>query len=129
MRSMFLHADSEDCSDWAEAQADLSLRWAHRSFCWLFCAAAQILGFLWQRRLGLVGARHNLQQDIFAQLISLSYPAKIPWVIGCPLNAHGTLMRLCCPIRVVGGRTFNFVGFVMYRLNYYMSRDMTKPTK
>ena len=25
----FLHADSEDWSDWADAQADLSLRWAH----------------------------------------------------------------------------------------------------
>ena len=33
----FLHADSEDWSDWAEA--DLSLRWAHMSFCW-FCYAA-----------------------------------------------------------------------------------------
>ena len=28
----FLHADSEDWSDWAEAQADLSLRWAHSHF-------------------------------------------------------------------------------------------------
>ena len=35
----FLHADSEDWSDWADAQADLSLRWAHRSFCW-FCHEA-----------------------------------------------------------------------------------------
>ena len=26
-------------SDWADAQADLSLRWAYRSFCW-FCLAA-----------------------------------------------------------------------------------------
>ena len=26
---MFLHADSEDWSDWADAQSDLSLRWAH----------------------------------------------------------------------------------------------------
>ena len=25
----FLHADSKDWSDWADAQADLSLRWAH----------------------------------------------------------------------------------------------------
>ena len=25
----FLRADSEDWSDWADAQADLSLRWAH----------------------------------------------------------------------------------------------------
>ena len=30
--------DSEDCSVWANAQADLSLRWLHRSFCW-FCPA------------------------------------------------------------------------------------------
>ena len=30
---MFLHADSKD------AQADLSLRWAQRSFCW-FCREA-----------------------------------------------------------------------------------------
>ena len=35
----FLHADSEDWSDWAEAQADLSLRWAHMPFCW-FCPEA-----------------------------------------------------------------------------------------
>ena len=29
---MFLHADSEDWSDRADAQADLSLRWAHSHF-------------------------------------------------------------------------------------------------
>ena len=28
----FLHADSEDWSDWADTQADLSLRWAHTHF-------------------------------------------------------------------------------------------------
>ena len=28
----FLHADSEDWSDWADAQANLSLRWAHSHF-------------------------------------------------------------------------------------------------
>ena len=28
----FLHAYSEDCSDWTDAQADLSLRWAHTHF-------------------------------------------------------------------------------------------------
>ena len=43
---MFLHPDREDSDQpgrmprlWADAQADLSLRWAHRSFCW-FCHAA-----------------------------------------------------------------------------------------
>ena len=34
----FLHADSEDCSDWADAQVDLSHRWAYMWFCW-FCHA------------------------------------------------------------------------------------------
>ena len=32
----FLHADSEDWSDWVDAQADLSLRKAHMPFYW-FC--------------------------------------------------------------------------------------------
>ena len=30
-------------SDWADAQADLSLRWAHRSFCWFCPEAAQLI--------------------------------------------------------------------------------------
>ena len=38
----FLHADSEDRSDCADAQADLSLRWAYRWFCW-FCHAAALI--------------------------------------------------------------------------------------
>ena len=32
------------CSDWADAQADLSLRWAQRSFCW-FCHEAAHIAF------------------------------------------------------------------------------------
>ena len=38
----FLHADSEDWSDWADAQADLSRRRAHMPFCWFCHEAAQI---------------------------------------------------------------------------------------
>ena len=34
LASRWVHC--EDWSDWVDAQADLSLRWAHRSFCW-FC--------------------------------------------------------------------------------------------
>ena len=33
-----LSAQRRLCSDWADSQADLSLRWAHKSFCW-FCHA------------------------------------------------------------------------------------------
>ena len=36
----FLHADSEDWSDWADAKADLSLRWAHTHFVGLSCRGA-----------------------------------------------------------------------------------------
>ena len=36
---MLLQPDSEDWSNWEDAQADLSLYWAHMSFCW-FCRAA-----------------------------------------------------------------------------------------
>ena len=32
-------------SDWADAQAELSLRWMHRSFCW-FCHVVAHLFFL-----------------------------------------------------------------------------------
>ena len=34
-------------SDWADAQADLSLHWVHMSFCWFCCAAAQIIWHWW----------------------------------------------------------------------------------
>ena len=43
----FLHVDSEDWSDWADAEADLSLRWAHMPYCWLCYEAAQF----WYSRL------------------------------------------------------------------------------
>ena len=37
-----LHADSEDWSDWVDAQADLSLCWVHMPFCWFCHEAAHI---------------------------------------------------------------------------------------
>ena len=39
----FLHADSEDADrDWADAQADLSPRWAHMPFYWFCHEAVQL---------------------------------------------------------------------------------------
>ena len=40
---VLLQVDSEDWSDWADAQADLNLRWAHMSFCWFCHAAAHLV--------------------------------------------------------------------------------------
>ena len=45
----FLHADNEDWSDWADAQADLSLRWAHMPFCWFCHVSAIYLIAVWER--------------------------------------------------------------------------------
>ena len=42
----FLHADSEDWSNWMDAQADLSLRWVHKPFCWFCHEGAQIWSVL-----------------------------------------------------------------------------------
>ena len=39
-------AHSEDWLDWADAQADLSLRWAHMPFCWFCHEAAQVVWVL-----------------------------------------------------------------------------------
>ena len=36
----FLHADSKDWSDWADAQANLRLRWAHVSLLVLLCCGS-----------------------------------------------------------------------------------------
>ena len=39
-------AHSEDWSEWADSQADLSLRWAHRSFCWFCHGAAHFMSVI-----------------------------------------------------------------------------------
>ena len=46
----FLHADSEDWSDWVDAQADLSHHWAHMPFCWFCHEVAQILIAIFLKR-------------------------------------------------------------------------------
>ena len=45
IRSFSNKVQSEDWSDWADAKADLSLRWAHMPFCW-FCPKAAYIFFL-----------------------------------------------------------------------------------
>ena len=57
----FLHADSEDWSDWAATQANLSLRWAYRSFCWFCHAVTQMM------------VNHAQTQGISAKLFSFGF--------------------------------------------------------
>ena len=42
----FLHADSKDCSDWADAQVDPSLRWGTCHFVGLSCDGSYVPGIL-----------------------------------------------------------------------------------
>ena len=58
----FLYADSKDWSDWADAQADLSLRWAHMPLC-RFC--------------------HALALFTLASLNSASIPLRLRFVVCC----------------------------------------------
>ena len=55
-----VHADSKDWSDWANAQADLSLRWGRMSCCWFCRAAAQIYtGLGWGGQVLLFEPEHD----------------------------------------------------------------------
>ena len=59
LRSSATHwAHSEDWSDWADAQADLSLRSAHMPFCW-FCHEASHLGLFSDLRFLVIPAQNN----------------------------------------------------------------------
>ena len=57
-------------SDWADAQADLSLHWAHRSFCW-FCRAAVRIIVIYHVAPNLQG---NLRKEV---LLTLKYKLQI----------------------------------------------------
>ena len=62
----FVHADREDWSDWADAKSDLSIGWAHRSFCW-FCHVVadmciHVCMFLWTCKRFLSGFQEFRKQ-------------------------------------------------------------------
>ena len=63
----FLHADSEDFEDWADAKADLSLRWAHRHL------------------VVFVMSRLRLQHDKLWSLVYTPSRSKVSHVTGKPV--------------------------------------------
>ena len=72
----FLHADSELWSDCADAQADLSLRWAHMPFCWFCLEAAQITKH--NSKQNLHKKRCTMVDDGMIDKMKTLYPTKIP---------------------------------------------------
>ena len=82
--SVLLQANSEDWSDWVDAQVDLSLCWAHMPLCWVCREAAQLChhcsqvgfnghtDFLWECHLVLACG--------FSWRSTFIPPAKLAWL-------------------------------------------------
>ena len=86
-------------SDWADAQADLSLLWALMSFCW-FCHAQAHFIFQWKEAFYL--SHYRLEESQFWLLELRRLVSKMP---------HSLLILICQSM-----------------LKVYLSRLMTKPT-
>ena len=98
----FLHADSEDWSDWADAQADLSLRWMHSHivgfvmkwlilFCTRFWFSSANLLLLGYKKLGVQFPNFLL---VFNNFIGLMGPVCFPshtvvWFSACACLIFG----------------------------------------
>ena len=92
-------------SDWADAQADLSLRWVHRSFCWFCRAVAHIWhATCWEPKSRL-HACISFNSNTVLPKLSLHDPKKVNWnlklnFIVCPIIKHlilspDSLWRFC----------------------------------
>ena len=64
-------------SDWADAQADLSSRWAHMPFCWFCHEVAQILFVSKKKSTVIVACIHILTITVFSMYINKNYIAHI----------------------------------------------------
>ena len=125
----FSEADS-DVSDQtnvqADVQADMSLRWSHRSFCWFYRAPAQKLLSVCELNsqfniYNLAASWQNQQNDMCAQrrLRSAWASTKSDQSLRCVnrwLRAQDFFMRTAktlIRIWVFAGHTCHFVGFVV----------------
>ena len=66
---------SEDWSDWADSQADLSLRWAHKSFCWFCHGAAHFMSVI----KAIKSIIYHVQRT---KAVSKKYPLYAPFSAG-----------------------------------------------
>ena len=66
---------SEDWSDWADSQADLSLCWAHRSFCWFCHGAAHFMSVI----KAIKSIIYHVQRT---KAVSKKYPLYAPFSAG-----------------------------------------------
>ena len=105
-----LRAQRRLWSDWPDAQADLSLRWAHMPFCWFCHEAAQII--IWAR------AQQNLQNHMcFLQRLKSGWAAAQFVLVAKNrelLRAYREDWSECAAaLRIFAGHTFDFVDSVV----------------
>ena len=105
----FLHADSEHWSDWADAQADPSLRWAHRSFCW-FCHSAAQLFQLTSLVTGLVCHIYSYidNPSVLNQLTTLGVVAQFEGLLSCHSDEMPMLEDMIVAVDDLATVTFTF---------------------
>ena len=72
----FLRVDIEDWSDWADAQADLSLPWTKTPFCWFCHDMAQIMLVVFKK----ATLAHTFKIYINLHVLSVLIPAASPSV-------------------------------------------------
>ena len=92
---MLLYTNSQDWSDWADVQPDLSLHWSHKPYCWFCRAAAQLCLLKSRHERAMTKNRYNqissLTRNIkwapSSKFVSSSIPS---WQI---LNAHAQPFR------------------------------------
>ena len=113
------HADSEDCSDWVDAQADLSLRWMHMPFCWFCHEAAQMFIALFAMNISALSSIMHMQAIKTSMSPVFAVRKKRAWVLSYPMSASedsDQTRRMSRLFWVFAGAHSHFVGFVMRRL-------------
>ena len=81
----FLHPLGEDWSGWVDAQADLSLCWPHRSFCWVLLCCGSIEPHHEKTCLNVICLQKSAYQSVVRCLVSVFAKSQIPR-IGSPCS-------------------------------------------
>ena len=112
----FLHANSEDWSNWANAQADLSLHWAHSHFVGFCHVAAQILySVLKTQSFGTDEHEQTVQiQTRLIRVYTVCHSFKILWTQCCMLKQHYSHFRI---ITVIISGVLTFIIFTVNTLS------------
>ena len=111
-----LSAQQRLWSDWADAQADLSLCWAHMPLCWFCHEAAQYLALCKQNDMSRSMTSPTKWSRRSESSLCTQWEAKDPRFLHADSKDSDQTGQMPRLIGVFAGRTGQFTGFVMQRL-------------